>query len=74
VSLAFTRKQPAAVLRVRQVVPQRGIVRVVLDLRGQFLNQIRQAVRVLGLVRIQDLGLQIAALRPDAGGGQQQQA
>ena len=68
------REQPAAVLRVRQMVSQRGIVRAVrLDLRGQILHQIRQAVAILGLVCIENLRLQIAALLRGRRRRQQQQ-
>ena len=35
-------EQAAAVLRVRQVILERGVARVRLDLGGQILNQIRQ--------------------------------
>src|SRR5258708_11733358 len=57
-----TGEQPPAVLRMRQVIPQRRVARVLLDPRGQILNQMRQAVGILGLICVEDLRLVVAAL------------
>jgi len=66
-------EESTAVLRVRQVIAQRRVAGLLLDLRRQILNQIRQAVGILGLKRVQNLRLQIAAqLRPRCRRQQQQ--
>ena len=66
-------QQAATVLRVREVIPQRLVVRVRRDPGGEILNQIHQGIAILRLVRIQDLRLQVAALLSRGGRRQQQQ-
>ncbi len=56
-------EQAAAVLRVRQVIAQRRIAaHPPCTCVRQILHQIRQAVGILGLIRIENLRLQVAAL------------
>ena len=47
---------------MRQVIAQRDVARIALDLSSQFLNEIREGVAILGLVCIVDLRLNVAAL------------
>ena len=62
VALRRLGEQPEAVLRVRQVIAQRSIRAVRLDLVASGSGSDSPAVAVFGLVGIEDLRLQIAAL------------
>jgi hypothetical protein len=54
------RQEPRSILRVRQVVAQRVIRGVLVDLRAQRLHQRGQLIHVLGVKGVQDLRLDIA--------------
>ncbi len=63
VRMTLARQLAEAVLRMRQVITQRDVARSrSLTCARQALDEIREAVAILGLVGIVDLRLRIAAL------------